>query len=139
MNKYPFILVLLFSSLLQLGCRKTENFQINQTAEVTFKQSALINTPTGDIKISFGSLVGDSRCPEYAACIWGGRVSVEFILDGEERVQLSLGDLTSITLIPKVSSITYKSYTIELLEADFGLPGNQGDDKKYTFKLRVRE
>jgi len=118
---------------------KRRHTKSTKQVEISIKKSASSETPTGDIKIAFSRLIEDSRCPKNAVCIWAGRVSAEFILDGEKLVQLSLGDLRYITLVPKVNSITYKSYTIELLDADFGVAANQGEENKYTVKIMVSE
>ena len=85
--------------------------------EAVLKPGESIGDANRSIKITFVEVLGDSRCPADALCIWQGNVKVLIaVAYGTEIQQYSL---TSGELLEyDVNSITVGEYTITLVQVD---------------------
>ena len=110
-RKLLIIAVLLFSMTgwaqgagSQKKVRVDRQFDLKAGGEALVKEAAL--------KIKFGSLVDDSRCPEGVDCIWAGNGKITVIVrKGKSKpVALELNTMTE----PK--SVTYEGYEITLVK-----------------------
>lgn len=87
----------------------------------------------GETVVRFAKVVGDSRCPPEAVCIWQGEVNVDLgvRVDGVDELIVRLNTETP----PK--SVTVQGRLIELLAVDGGRSVGIGPTDPYRAQLRV--
>lgn len=134
-------LILSLTCLLTLtftNCDDNSNtISSGESAVVKINEVVTFKDGRSKFDIECTKLVEDSRCPEFANCIWAGRVVVQITIDGEEWMDLGLGDLTTGTAEPYSIKGKYKDHTIALISAEYGMESNQGIAEKYSIKLKV--
>lgn len=87
----------------------------------------------GGTFVRFAKVVGDSRCPPEAVCVWQGEVNVEIgvRIGGAEEVLVRLNTETP----PK--SVSEQGRLIELLSVEGGNSAGIGPTDSYRAQLRV--
>jgi hypothetical protein len=87
----------------------------------------------GGTAVRFAKVVGDSRCPPQAVCVWQGEVNVDLgvRVGGVEELIVRLNTETP----PK--SVTVQGRLIELLAVEGGRGAGIGPTDPYRAQLRV--
>ena len=70
------ILIVIMAPLLPTGCdNKSGEISAELGEEVELKIGETVSIEDESLKIKFTEVVGDSRCPTGATCVWEGEVS----------------------------------------------------------------
>jgi hypothetical protein len=87
----------------------------------------------GETVVRFAKVVGDSRCPPGAVCVWQGEVNVEIgvRIGGDEELLVRINTETP----PK--GVTERGRLIELLAVEGGNGAGIGPTDSYRAQLRV--
>jgi len=98
---------------------------------LTLGQSAVGDD--GGTAVRFAKVVGDSRCPPQAVCVWQGEVNVDLgvRVGGGEDLIMRLNTETPPT------SVTVQGRRIELLAVEGGRGGAIGPTDSYRAQLMV--
>lgn len=130
-------LVLCFSLIFVVSCnkeddtlKKSEDFELDFNETATFEE--------GNFSIKFVELIEDSRCPEFADCLWGGRATVRLEITENEV-------LSSITLVTENSIdldsflvAEYANYKIELIDiSPYPDVNTISEDSDYTVTFKI--
>ncbi len=130
----PFFLV---ACLLVLSCGDPTAVEQTFTLGEPFwlAQGKRAVSSDGSTTVRFATVVGDSRCPPNAVCIWAGEVTVDIgvrIAAGEEVVTRLNGRPSPLTTtVPEVGR------TVELLAVEGGSGAGRDLTKGYRTQLRV--
>lgn len=89
----------------------------------------------GATAVRFVRVVGDSRCPPEAVCIWAGEVVVEIGL--QVGMQPEVRSALHSSTPPTGVRLDGLGYFIELLEVDGGRGAGSDLTKGYRARLRV--
>lgn len=124
--------LLLLTNVAQAGGRK--DVSLNQEFALKVGQSALIRP--GGLKVTFESVLEDSRCPEGVDCIWSGNARITVGLSGAggkpTRVELN----TDVE--PRQQS--YLDYEVKLMGlAPRPKEGHKVDENSYNVTLLVKK
>ncbi|XOV91413.1 MAG: hypothetical protein ACFHWX_14490 [Bacteroidota bacterium] len=106
---YIIILFILFS------CKdEVRRIQLNETFVLNFDETKVLDADE-QFTVTFSDLLGDSRCPANANCIWAGQAKVKIeILENGEVLYVEL--VSGATLDNETSKVNIGHYTIELLK-----------------------
>jgi len=83
--------IFLFTLCLLLGaakCGYRNGYEIGQPFRLQVGEAARCRCPGPEIQ--FTAIKEDSRCPEFANCIWEGQAVIQFSLSGEDRRYIDL-------------------------------------------------
>ena len=136
-----YFLLILAAGLLGLSsCSEKDNllnFKLDTPFTLGFQEQAVWDD-NSEVKIQFDRVLGDSRCPIDAECVWAGRIEVEvsFTQDGKtEKDVLLLGDAGGSDYS---DTATFGDFTVKLLQvkplpkANVIIP-----EASYTLELRI--
>lgn len=136
MSKYKFAGFLCYFIVLFTSCEKPQ-FGLEEEISLDYRKAVLLQADQKEIQIEFRDITEDFRCMGNRTCCFTiGRATVEFLIDKEQRIFLSLGDLDWATTDKKVVSDVYKGYTFTLLKAEVE-PEDQRKARKYRITLKV--
>ena len=87
----------------------------------------------GGTVVRFAKVVGDSRCPERAVCVWQGEVTVDLgvRVTGADEV------LARLHTVTEPRSVTVQGRFIELLAVEGGAGAGSDLTQGYRAQLRV--
>jgi hypothetical protein len=66
------------------------------------------------LRITFRSIVNDSRCPDGAACVWAGNAAIAIDVSKKNKKQIS----ATLNTLMEPKEIGYKGFKIKLLALD---------------------
>ncbi|TNE78890.1 MAG: hypothetical protein EP332_12960 [Bacteroidetes bacterium] len=135
MKLYSRILLLLLFPVLLSACEKTR-YSMDNDVNLRYQNPIIVISDDAEVEVEFTKLVEDSRCMGNKMCIWGGRFTGEFLLNGQDKIYLSLGDLRHLAQVPKHTSDVYQGHTFTLLKAEIE-PEDQRKARKYRITLKV--
>ena len=127
------IVFLLALSLATLACDDLRVSAVEvkpgEEIQVRLKEGDDVFLTPDDVSFKFVQLVGDSRCPKGALCIWGGiaEVRLAMIRQGEQPTVVLLWIPGSITTPYRRNGLTVSGYNVTLLQLDPYPVVNQGD------------
>ncbi|MBN3580861.1 hypothetical protein JYB64_00580 [Algoriphagus aestuarii] len=127
-------------SILSTSCQGESpctDYQLGNPVEIDFKST--INFCTEPISITFSKILGDSRCPENAQCIWQGVVELEVTLavNGTEE-KFSLSSYPPFNNIP--SEVSFKGYLFKLVDVTpYPNTTKTYTEKDYAVTLQVEK
>lgn len=129
-NMHKLVLFLIVSFGLILTACKKEVFSLNEEVSIGFNSSIQIETSDGQMGIKYLELLEESRCPPNATCVWARFVKIKLKIDGQQYVELGLGETT-------VDSIMYNNHVIKLLSVEYDSDDDFGVQKKSSVVIRV--
>ena len=133
MSKSPLYLFLAVAIL--LACADKSDDEFTQEISISYNQAQTFNYNTSSFTIQFADVLEESRCPDYAYCVWAGRVVIELIID-ESHFTLGTGDLTTGTDTQINESISFEGINISIKSLNH--PENGIDNKKdYSLILQL--
>ncbi|MBN1368130.1 MAG: hypothetical protein JW967_09425 [Dehalococcoidales bacterium] len=132
------LLLLCLCILLPTGCKETtpgETVNLGQEYQLYIGQTVTFSDT--DLKVKFGEVIEDSRCPGDVVCIWAGRVSclVEVTIDNESSNTV----LTELGLSEGYTTTQYEHYILQFRVEPYPQSGTEISDRDYRLLLTVTE
>jgi hypothetical protein len=130
--KQPAIFVLV-CLLALLSCEELRvsavEVQPGEEIQVRLKEGGDVFLTPDNVRFKFIQLVGESRCPKGATCIWGGiaEVRVDMFRPDQQPVVVLLWIPGLVTTPYRRNGITQSGYNITLLQLDPYPDINRGD------------
>jgi hypothetical protein len=129
--RFVILSLLLFATAAQTGGRRA--VLLDREFKLRVGQEALVRP--GGLKVRFGAVLEDSRCPEGVDCIWAGNARIAARLSGAGGKSASV-ELNS-DIEPRQQS--YMGYEVKLLDlAPRPRQGEKVDAKSYVATLVVK-
>lgn len=120
------------------SCKKeVETNQLNPEIYINNCSKTMVEPTDGTLKICYDSLIGDSRCPTGAVCIWEGAAEVKLSLHrGNNIFPFKLATINNASLRLKKDT-TINGITI-VLEDVSPYPNTQGSYNVADSKVKLR-
>lgn len=127
---------MLFSSCNNDDIQPISNFQLGESFELAFDETA--HCVCGDLSVTFADVVGESRCPIGAVCVWQGQAEVKINLKHEGN--LHVFSLISQAGNRELARDTIGNLVVELLDVKpYPILDQPVDEDDYRIELIIVE
>lgn len=127
---------MLFSSCNNDDIQPISNFQLGESFELAFDETS--NCVCGDLSVTFADVVGESRCPIGAVCVWQGQAEVKINLKHEGN--LHVFSLISQAGNRELARDTIGNLVVELLDVKpYPILDQPVDEDDYRIELIIVE